>query len=105
MFVLEDQIATITYSPVNIGLLLIGAYGEQEKGAKSREVLQMGWGYVPDATPSRGNQQYSQAPVGRSRPTGGQGLSTGGLMETRIGAVGKSAGSLPTVPEASAYMY
>lgn len=49
--------------------------------------------------------QYPQASVSSRPPLGGQGLSAGGLMETRIGAVGEAAGNTPTVPEASAYMY
>lgn len=46
----------------------------------------------PTATPTNGGLQL---------PSLG-GLSSGGIMETRIGAVG---GGLPSVPEASAHMY
>lgn len=49
----------------------------------------------PKATPPKGNV-YSQS----------AGVSQGGLMETRIGAVGMARnGGLPSVPEASAHMY
>lgn len=49
-----------------------------------------------NATPTKGHQGNFYSP----------GVSSGGLMETRIGAVGVArSGGLPTVPEPSAHMY
>ncbi len=52
-------------------------------------------------------QPASATPIGKGfqlPPLGG--LSSGGIMETRIGAVGVArGGGLPNMPEASAHMY
>ncbi len=67
-----------------------------KKAEERARRLQGKQGQPPSATPTNGRQQN-----GVQLPALGD-LSSGGIMETRIGAVG---GGLPAVPEASAHMY
>ena len=78
-----------------------------KKAEERARRLQGKQGEPPSATPTNGGTQGQPLSATPRQQNGFQlpplgGLSSGGLMETRIGAVG---GGLPSVPEASAHMY